>query len=241
MGYRKGKAPNRSQNCPWKKKILIHHQVEIEFDRDETFPSSGQDRILWECRVFLNLEFCAFYKFFLHFTIYNCASFWFGRFWRDRWSSSAFPNLEKIRETFRAIPELLGWGKKNPMGIAWFEFPGTEQAEKGRAQEKKELETIQSLSRVREALKSRLESQSSYPGSFSGGRNGKQQPRDKSGRGHVNSGLGQSRGSHQLLLWQIPDPRGNSFPGSRSRAAGMFTGRWMTGWKEAERSKKREG
>lgn len=159
----------------------------------------------------------------------------------ERWSSSAFPNLEKIRETFRAIPELLGWGKKTPMGIAWFEFPGTEQAEKGRAQEKKELETIQSLSRVREALKSRLESQSSYPGSFSGGRNGKQQPRDKSGRGHVNSGLGQSRGSHQLLLWQIPDPRGNSFPGSRSRAAGMFTGRWMTGWKGAERSKKREG
>lgn len=132
--------------------------------------------------------------------------------------------LEKPRETFGAIPEHLGWEK--PRG--WFELSGTEQAEKGRAGS-----GIVSASRE-EGAGSNSEPQTSSRGpkipagipelvsrSFSGGCNGKQQPRI-SGRGHVSSGLGQSRGSHELLLWQIPAPRGTGarqFPWKQERSS----------------------
>lgn len=132
---------------------------------------------------------------------------------------------EKPRETFGAIPEHLGWGK--PRGC--FELSGTEQAEKGRAWEWDCLRVWRRRSWKQFRASAEIQRPQKIPAgipelvsrSFSGGCNGKQQP-GISGRGPVSSRLGQSRGSCELLLWQIPAPRGTgarSFPWKQEQSS----------------------
>lgn len=98
----------------------------------------------------------------------------------------------------------------------WFELSGTEQVEKGRARVWDCLRVQRRRSWKEFSASAELRRPKIPAGipelvsrSFSGGCNGKQQPRISS-HGHVRAGLGQSRGSHELLLWQIPAPRGTS-------------------------------
>lgn len=132
--------------------------------------------------------------------------FWFG----SPWSSSAFPSLRNLGKASEPFPRI--WdGKNRGAGLNFLAWSKRRREEPGSG--------IVSTSRE-EGAGSNSEPQPSSGGpkipagipelvsrSFSGGCNGKQQPWI-SGCGHVSSGLGQSRGSHELLLWQIPAPRG---------------------------------
>lgn len=142
----------------------------------------------------------------------------------ERWSWSAFPSLRNLGKPSEPFPSIRN-GENRGIGLNFL-------ARNKRRREEPRSGIVSASGE--EGAGSNSEPQPSSRGpkipagipelvsrSFSGGCNGKQQPQI-SGRGHVSSGLGQSQGSHELLLWQIPAPRGTGarqFPWKREQSS----------------------